>query len=417
MNRTLGLSAANATEQQSRSKLAQKRSVMVIVVRIFRSSSGGLGALLILARDAVSLILRFEYQALAGVYSAYNRTLHEKAQLQHASGYQNDPDSKTDLSCSRAPAVSSLCAMLLYCSKLLSVSMNESGDMKRRFFRVAIFVLTICCIGPDSFAEDPNPPLDYDLKTDVVYHKVGDRELLVDIFTPKPDKIYPAVLVVHGGAWRSGNRKQLYGYSVQLAKRGFTCFAIDYRLAPKHKFPSQIDDCRAAVRFIRKNAKAYKVDPKRVGAIGYSAGGHLVSLLGTTGQAPSSETGNIDTRLQAVVAGGAPTDFRSFPDNGEWARFLMGGNLDTAKEKFAAASSVNFVDKTDPPMFFFNGTQDRLVPVIWSKATHEALKKVGVRSEMVLIEGAGHIMAAANPGVLKQAFDFLESELKKTSGQ
>ena len=122
---------------------------------------------------------------------------------------------------------------------------------------------------------------EFDVREKIVYSTVADRELLLDAFVPKDDGLHPAVLVVHGGAWRSGDRKQLRGYANALAKRGFVCFAIDYRLAPKDKFPAQIEDCREAVKWIRANSAVYHVDPGKLGAIGYSAGGHLVCLLGT----------------------------------------------------------------------------------------------------------------------------------------
>ena len=225
---------------------------------------------------------------------------------------------------------------------------------------------------------------DVEVRTKIVYSKVGDRELLLDAYVPKAEGNYPAVVVIHGGAWRSGNRFQLAMYARSLAKMGMTCFAIDYRLAPRHKWPAQIEDCRSAVKWIRNHAEEYKADPKRLGAIGYSAGGHLVSLLATTGEAPSEKNGNVDTRLQAVAAGGAPTDFRIFPDGGNWAVFLMGGNLRQVPEKFNSASPAAFVDSKDAPVFFFNGTNDKLVPLIWTVPFHEALKRAGVATEMTM---------------------------------
>jgi acetyl esterase/lipase len=257
----------------------------------------------------------------------------------------------------------------------------------------------------------------FEIRNDIVYSKVGDRELLLDAYLPEKGGPSPAVLVVHGGAWRMGNRKQLRGYAEALAKTGFVCFAIDYRLAPEHKFPAQIEDCRSAVKWMRANAAHYKVDPKKLGAIGYSAGGHLVSLLGTTGEAPTKENGNVDTRLQVVVAGGAPTDFRWFPDKGKWCEFLMGGTLDTVPEKFFAASSSAFVDKDDPPTFFFNGTEDTLVPLPWSQSCFGALRAAGVKAEFHKIEGAGHIQAAMDREALEKAYEFLKAELLPPAGQ
>ena len=260
-------------------------------------------------------------------------------------------------------------------------------------------------------------PAEYqvEVKKDIVYSRVGDRELLLDAYLPKKDGMSPAVLVVHGGAWRYGNRKQLRGYADALSKMGLVCFAIDYRLAPQHKFPAQIEDCRAAVKWIRTRAADYSVDPQKLGAIGYSAGGHLVSLLGTTGEAPSKKNGNVDSRLQVVVAGGAPTDFRWFPDKGKWAEYLMDGDLDSVPEKFLAASSSAFADKDDAPTFFFNGTEDRLCPLPWSQSCYGALRSVGVKTELYKIEGAGHMAAARDPEALKKAYEFLASELLEAS--
>lgn len=249
------------------------------------------------------------------------------------------------------------------------------------------------------------------VQTDLVYSKAGDRELLLDAYLPEIKGPSPAVLVVHGGAWRFGNRKQLKGYAEALAGGGMACFAIDYRLAPQHKFPAQIDDCRAAVKWIRANAVTYGVDPSRLGAIGYSAGGHLVTLLATTGEAPSEANGHVDTRVQVVAAGGAPTDFRWFPDKGRWAEFLMGGDLETVPEKFMAASASAFADRNDAPTFFFNGTEDRLVPLPWSQSCYGALRSAGVKTEFYRVEGAGHREAARDPEALKRAYAFLRSEL------
>ena len=258
----------------------------------------------------------------------------------------------------------------------------------------------------------PAADLKYEVREKIVYSEVDQRELLMDAFVPQDAGTYPAVLVVHGGAWRSGSRYQLRGYAIALAKMGFVCFAIDYRLAPQHKFPAQIEDCRAAVKWIRENGTKYKADTSKLGAIGYSAGGHLVSLLATTGEAPCEENGNTDTRIQCCVAGGAPTDFRVFPDQGNWAQYWMGGNLKTEPEKFRLASSTAFVDSEDPPTFFFNGTNDALVPLTWSENCHTALKNAGVRTEMYTIEGAGHMQAASDQVALDKAYAFLRKELK-----
>ncbi|MGI9475049.1 MAG: alpha/beta fold hydrolase [Rubripirellula sp.] len=276
-------------------------------------------------------------------------------------------------------------------------------------FRITAAILMIVpCL--DGYAETPA----FEVQEEIVYSTVDEKDLLLDAFVPTKEGAHPAVLVVHGGAWRTGNRKQLRGYANALAERGFVCFAIDYRLAPDHKFPAQIEDCRAAVKFIRDHAGDYKVDPARLGAIGYSAGGHLVSLLATTGEPPSEENGNVDTRIQVCAAGGAPTDFRWFPDNGNWAEYWMGGNLESAKDNFHDASSAAFADADDAPVFFFNGSADRIVPLMWTKKCYTALKSAGVKTELYTIEDASHMQAAADQEALEKAYAFLQTELIPT---
>lgn len=252
----------------------------------------------------------------------------------------------------------------------------------------------------------------FEIDRNIVYSKVGDTELKLDAYVPNRKGPHPAVLVVHGGAWRSGNKLQLAGYARNLAERGFAAFAIDYRLAPKHKWPAQIEDCRAAVRWIRANAKKYNVDPFRLGAVGYSAGGHLVSLLGTTGKAPGQETGNHDLRVQAVVAGGAPVDFRLMPKNSKVFTYWLGGTRAEVPERYIEASPNAFVTADSAPTFQFNGTKDSLVRPAFSRPLHESLKRAGVVTEFHELEGANHLTAAMNQAVLDKAWAFFETHLQ-----
>ena len=165
----------------------------------------------------------------------------------------------------------------------------------------------------------------FDRTRDIVYKEVDGKKLRLTTFVPRGDGPFPAVLVVHGGAWRAGSRNQLTMYAKSLARRGFACFSIDYRLAPRHKSPAQIEDCRDAVRWIRQHAGEYRVDPGRIGAIGYSAGGHLVSLLATTGLSKADDPKGVGTKITAAVAGGAPTDFRPTRENSRALTYWLGG--------------------------------------------------------------------------------------------
>ena len=267
---------------------------------------------------------------------------------------------------------------------------------------------------PDAEAGSRNATQRFRFQKGIVYARPGPVELKLDAYLPQSTGPHPVVLVVHGGAWRSGSRRQLAFYAMKLARAGFCCFAIDYRLAPKHKFPAQIDDCRAAVRWIRKHAAEHGGDASRLGAIGYSAGGHLVALLGTTGRAGDSQ-GKVDTRLQCVVAGGAPCEFRFMADKGRGLSFWLGGTIDEAADNYRDATPVVFASKDDPPTLFFNGTQDRIVPLQWTTPLYESLKSKGVTVGMHKVEGAGHMAAAANGPALDAAVKFLSRHLKPGS--
>ena len=263
----------------------------------------------------------------------------------------------------------------------------------------------------------------FDRTRDIVYKEIDGKKLRLNAFVPKGDGPFPAVLVVHGGAWRAGSRTQLTMYAKSLARRGFSCFSIDYRLASKHKSPAQIEDCRDAVRWIRQHAASYRSDPGRIGAIGYSAGGQLVSLLATTGLSKADDPKGVGTIITAAVAGGAPTDFRSTRENSRMFSYWLGGSRSDKPEVYHAASPAAFADKDDAPIFFYNGSADMFVPVkthpaagyAGPTALHAALKKAGVETDMHIIKGAGHLFAIFNKTALDAGYAFLDKHLKPSN--
>jgi acetyl esterase/lipase len=176
--------------------------------------------------------------------------------------------------------------------------------------------------------------------------------------------------------------------------------SINYRLAPKHKFPAQIEDCREALLWIRKNAKQHKIDPTRLGAWGYSAGGHLVALLGT------SHTG-----LGAVVAGGAPCDFRQVPLDSQRLAFWLGGTRRNLPKVYQSASPANFVSPDDPPMFFYHGQRDRAVKLAQPTGMVAELKKSGVTATMLVIPDSGHLGTCFHREALAEGIKFLNKHL------
>src|SRR5262249_8362095 len=152
--------------------------------------------------------------------------------------------------------------------------------MKRAI--TAFLVLFIQGLGLTDAGQDEGGKQTFpvDVQRDITYSKPEGIDLKLDAYIPQGDGLFPAILVVHGGAWRSCSQLHLSPQARRFAEAGMAAFAISYRLAPSYKFPAQLEDCQAAVRWIRSHAAQYHVDPNRLGAYGYSAGGHLVALLG-----------------------------------------------------------------------------------------------------------------------------------------
>jgi len=251
---------------------------------------------------------------------------------------------------------------------------------------------------------------------DKVYVQRDSGPLAADIYIPRGEGPFPGMLVVHGGAWRFGSRGQLAAAASALAENGYTAIAINYRLAPGHTFPAQLYDCQAAVRWVRAHAKEFKVDPERIGGFGYSAGGHLVALLGTLGDDQMREPGvpadAPSARLQLVLAGGAPCDFRSIPPNNAGLSYWLGGTRSGKPDAYRDASPANFITPDDPPMLFFHGAQDELVPIASPKSMVEQLVERKIKAEFHMVPKAGHLQAITDRDALAHVLAFANVQLK-----
>jgi acetyl esterase/lipase len=258
---------------------------------------------------------------------------------------------------------------------------------------------------------------------DVVYGKGGGVELKLDLaLPPAGDGPFPAVVCFHGGGWRMGKRQDLNGAIDVLAKNGFVAATVTYRLAPAHKFPAQIEDCKAAVRWLRANAKKYRIDPERIGATGASAGGHLACLLGTADKSAGLEGdgGNAEfsSRVQAVVSFFGPTDLTvkswSKPVEDAFLVPFLGGTLEEKGDLYKLWSPITHVSKDDPPCLFFHGDKDTLVGLDQSEKLAKALNAVGVSARVVTMKGEGHGWGGEK---LKQTLNemaaFFKEKLKK----
>lgn len=233
------------------------------------------------------------------------------------------------------------------------------------------------------------------------------QPLLLDLAQPKAGTgPFPALVFVHGGGWAGGDRSAYHGLMLGWAKLGIVCVSVDYRLAPRFRFPSQLEDVKCAVRWVRANAAKYHVDAGRIGAVGGSAGAHLVGLLGTTGGSGKWEGagGNAgqSSAVCMMICHGIPADLltgyehtpRQREGEGAAARGMLtaflGGTPGEVKAAYVDASPVRHVGKATPPALLLHGTDDPLVLIEQAEIFAAALEKAGVPVELVRMEGAGH---------------------------
>ncbi len=270
---------------------------------------------------------------------------------------------------------------------------------------------------------------------DLVYARPQGRELLLDIYRPEGvAQPLPVVLWIYGGAFRSGSKddRQTAG-ATWLAHHGYAVVAFNYRLSQIAKFPAQIHDCKAAVRWLRTNARQYGLVADRIAGWGASAGGHLAALLGTSGGVAELEgdLGNqsASSRIQAVVDFFGPTDFLQMdamappggmrhddPDSPESQ--LIGGPIQENKDKVARANPITYVSADDPPFLILHGERDPLVPAGQSELLFAALRRAGVPVIFHKIVGAGHGGPEFHsPVVRAMVLAFLDQYLKRAAPQ
>lgn len=256
------------------------------------------------------------------------------------------------------------------------------------------------------------PESGYQVVRGLAYARRGERVLLADVYRPKGAEPHPAVLCIHGGAWIAGNRTQPSIIAQFLANRGYVAVAIDYRLAPWALFPAQIEDCRDALRWMVREKEQLGIDPTRLGVWGYSAGGQLAALLGCSRDEVMLEA-NAEPipAVGAVVAGGAPCDFRAMPEKSPGLMFWLGATRAEDPEIYREASPAAFVSPKDPACFFYHGQNDRTVKPSQPRAMAERLRRAGVQVTMHLVPGANHFQAHLNHGALRRAAKFLDAHL------
>ncbi|HEV3344532.1 MAG TPA: alpha/beta hydrolase fold domain-containing protein [Pirellulales bacterium] len=230
----------------------------------------------------------------------------------------------------------------------------------------------------------------------------------LDLLLPKEPAVegpLPVIVYIHGGAWRGGSKREGIAFlNPSVAGGKYVGATIDYRLSQEAAWPAQIHDCKAAVRWLRRNAKKYNLDPQRIGVIGASAGGHLAAMLGTSGNIERLEGkvgDNLDetSRVSCVVDEYGPSELLAMsefpsdiehdsPDSPESR--LVGGPIQQRKDVAKSASPITYVSSDDPPFLLIHGTDDPVVPYDQSERFLAALQEEGVDALLIKVQGGGH---------------------------
>ncbi len=264
---------------------------------------------------------------------------------------------------------------------------------------------------------------------DLSYATNGHARQKLDLYVPdKPAAPLPLIIWVHGGGWQNGGKDGCPPLRQGFPARGYAVASLDYRLSGDALFPAQIEDCKAAVRWLRAHAQAYGLNPDRFGVWGSSAGGHLVALLGTSGDEKAFDVGaelEVSSRVQAVCDFYGPTDLaqmdaQALPgsrlkhdDPRSPEACLIGGPIQENKEKAARANPITYVKARPlPPFLIVHGDADPVVPCHQSELLFEALKKAGGNVHLHLIRGAGHGQGFGGSALDEQVNSFFDRWLK-----
>lgn len=230
--------------------------------------------------------------------------------------------------------------------------------------------------------------------------------LTADVFYRPKVKRAPAVLLIHGGSWKSnGARWSMNGIARKLAARGYVVVNVTYRGVPDYRYPAPVEDLREAIRWMRRNADAYGIDSRRIATYGFSAGGHLAAQV-------ALQDGNPE-KVEAIVAGSAPFDLMLYPGGDIVPKFL-GGTRDKIPELFKEASPVNHVTRSSPPIFIYQGTDDDLVQPEHAIRMQAAYRRAGMNPDIHWMEGRSHVDGFLLPGGrVDEAIDFLDAIMKR----
>lgn len=301
--------------------------------------------------------------------------------------------------------------------------------MKASAYLGAIHLMLACVLSASALAQAPrNPartsfpiPSSVRVVRDIPYAKYDARELTLDLYLPPEadrQRPIPGVIVVRGGGWRSGDKDALAFIAGQLANEGFVAASIEYRTSSEAKFPAAVNDVKAAVRWMRAHATTYRIDPDAIGALGGSAGGHLVAMLATSGGVSELEgsggNGTTSSRVQAVVAMACVCNLALA---GDGARAFIGDPPAGRAAAVTLGSPVTHVNSESAPLLLLHSRTDPVVPFAQSVEIDSLYRRAGAVSVLKEIDAPqAHAFwndAQYFPETMNEAVAFLRKHLEK----
>lgn len=265
---------------------------------------------------------------------------------------------------------------------------------------------------------------------DIVYTTIletpfGKRDLHLDIFRPEKLGKYPALIMVHGGGWRSGNKSMEVPMAQQIAVKGYVTACIEYRLSPEALYPAAIYDIKAAIRFLRMNAKKFNIDPEKIAISGCSAGGQLAALVGMTSGIKKFDgvdgNSNVSAKVQAIIDIDGILDFTDpnesakddNPEKRSAGAYWFGATFKEAPETWVEASPLIYAGKDTPPILFVNSAQPRFHA--GRDSVIAIINKYSIYSEIHTIPNTPHSFWLFHPWfepTVNYMVDFLDKILK-----